>query len=363
MVIGVDAGALSVSDERLKVGVYRVIRNLFQELSTLDSINRYRLYSFDPIDPDTLRLFSDAFENIVLTPQKAWFTLRLPLSLFVHPVDIFLGVSQAVPLFAGKSISFVYDLGFLHFPDKYPGSYKKLRLQTERAVHRSKHIITISEASKADIVEEYHCSADKVTVCYPGVDPRFSLHGQSFTCTHPYFLHVGSLKPGKNIPNLIRSYAAFRKNVSQDYMLLLVGGDYWFDDDIMKTIKTEEMDEYVRILGHVPDSLLPEYYRGATAFVTTSLWEGFCLPVMEAMRSGCPVIAPKIASFPEIVAEEQLLFSKNDPVSVCAMMKKVIEGEELRKVAIAKGVAKSERYDWKQFAQNVLSVIESVGNG
>lgn len=360
MVIGVDAGALSISDERLKVGVYRVILNLLRELSKLDTENEYRLYSFRPIDQSILSQFSDSFYPMVLAPKKAWFRLRLPLSLFVHPVDVFLGVSQAVPVGLQKNIGFIYDVGFLHYPEAYPQSAKRLRNQTNYVVHHSKKIITISESSRKDICENFGISPDTIVVIYPGVDERFTKEGKKFVGKLPYFLHVGSLKPGKNIPTLIKAFAEFLQTTKKEYLLLIIGGDYWFDEEIQTTIDTYKLEKSVRLLGFVHDNVIAEYYRGASAFITTSLSEGFCLPILEAMACGVPAMGPNTGVFPEVIGDESLLFPPTDLSAIAKAMDAITSDTSVRDMAIAKGLAKSERYRWDTFASEVLHVIKDT---
>jgi glycosyltransferase involved in cell wall biosynthesis len=360
MVIGIDAGAIATNDTRLRVGVYRVIVNLLRELKVLDTENEYRLYSFDPISPDVLESFPKLSRPMLLKPKKAWFQLRLPLSLFLHPIDCFLGVSQAVPLGLQKNIGFIYDLGFLQQPELYPNSWKRLKNQTKAITQRSSHIITISEAVKKEIMDIYKIQADKITVAYPGVDERFTSSGPTFQGKNPYFLHVGSLKPGKNISTLIEAFAKFLDHTKRDFTLVIIGGDFWLDESIQKTIETCNVTERVRLLGFVPDEILPQYYRGAIAHVTTSLSEGFCLPVLEAMACGCPVVTSNVGGLPEVAPEERLILSPMDSSAFAKAMELLVSDESLRSATIAKGLAKKERYSWKNFAEVVLSTAQNV---
>src|SRR3972149_3375119 len=137
MKIGVDGGALSITDDRLKVGVYRVVYNLLRELGKINTENTYYIYSFIPIEREVMKQFGPRMINKVLRPQKGWFSLRLPLELSLNPVDLFLGTSQAVPSSTSHNIGFIYDLGFLYYPDAYPGSYEKLKKQTRELVRKS----------------------------------------------------------------------------------------------------------------------------------------------------------------------------------------------------------------------------------
>lgn len=357
MVIGVDAGAIAVTDDRLKVGVYRVVYNLLQQLFKLDQKHSYRLYSFNPIPETILDTLSPNMTNLVLRPVSGWFSWRLPFSLMIHPVDLFLGVSQAIPLGASRSLGFIYDLGFLHYPEVYPGSAAKLKSQTEAVAKNATVIITISEASKKDIIDFYHVPAEKIVVALPGVEERFTTGGVKFNSQIPYILHVGSLKPGKNIPMLIQGFSQFIRSTHSPHLLVLIGGDYWLDQDILTTITACGLDERVRLLGHVPDDILPQYYRGASAFASLSLSEGFCLPVLEAMACGIPVVTSNTGSFPEVVPDTSLLSAPNDLARFTQNMYTVLQNKEFRDTVVAKGIAKSQLYNWHKFAELIYNIM------
>ena len=151
MIIGVDCGALSISDGRLKVGVWRVTYNLLRELAKLDKKNEYRLYTFAPIGEQ----FGKNFKNVVVRPRVGWSRISLPIELRLHPIDVFLGLSQMLPVCNAKKIGFIHDLGFLHYPEAYPGSLEKLKNQTAQLIARADRIVTMSETSKKDIEKQY----------------------------------------------------------------------------------------------------------------------------------------------------------------------------------------------------------------
>jgi glycosyltransferase involved in cell wall biosynthesis len=359
MVIGIDAGALSVEDQRLTVGVFRVVHNLLKELSYIDTENDYRLYSFRPIPEWILSQYSATMHNVVLKPAFGWFHWRLPTSLLQHPVDLFLGVSQALPRGVRHQIAFIYDLGFLEYPHLYPGSQRSLAQKTHHAVNAAEKIITISEFSKQQIEKTYHCDPQKIFVSYPGVDERFTQKGPVYRGKRPYCLHVGSLKPGKNIPALITGFSQFLRSSGEDMDLLLIGGDRWMDPGILPMITATKLEDRVKLLGFVPDEIMPEYYRGATCFVTLSLSEGFCLPIAEAMACGVPVVASNKGSLPEVSSEPQLLSDPDDLALFSSNLMHVIRDQEFRNTVIAKGIGKSSGFNWKTFAEGVYAVIAS----
>jgi glycosyltransferase involved in cell wall biosynthesis len=359
MVIGIDAGALCVDDKRLQVGVYQVIYNLLLELSTLDTTNEYRLYSFQPIDRAVLDTFSPSMTNVVLTPAKGWFELRLPLSLLVHPTDLFLGLSQSIPRFAGKSVVLVHDLGFLHHPEAYPQSAPSLKRRTAQAIHRSNRILAVSHATAKDVQSHFHINENRLNIVSPGIHSRFNTHGDVFNAKRPYLLHVGSLKPSKNIPKLIQAFSLFRRMTGLDMDLLLIGGDFWLDKDILPMVTTCGLEERVKLLGHVPDELLPQYYRGASCFVSLSLSEGFCIPIAEAMACGIPVVVSNVGSLPELVAEPSLLSDPHDIETFAHNVEKVLSQGDFRSAVVAKGVGKALSYTWAGFAKGIFDVIQS----
>lgn len=350
MTIGVDAGMLSAGDERLQVGVWRVAYNLLKELGKLDDNNSYRLYSFAPIPKNILQEFGPQMENRVLRPKKGWFTLRVPIELQVSPVDVFLGLAQALPAGPARKIGFVYDIGFMHYPESYPGSADRLERQTKELVTRADHIVTISHASKNDMVKYFKVDPAKITVGYLGVDERFTPKNKH-TARPPYFLFVGSLKKGKNIPMLIEAFSQFLKKSKKTYDLLVIGSDYWLDPEIKQTIFEEKLSERVHLLGFVPDKKMPQYYKNAVAFVSPSLVEGFCLPAAEAMACGTQVIVSDIPAMKEVVGKGGIFVDPHDADELADAMGIVAD-----RVNNA-GTIQAKKYTWERFAEIVYHAI------
>ena len=346
MVIGVDAGALSITDDRLKVGVYRVTKQALGSLARLDRENHYRLYTFLPVEEGIVRAFEGRAEEVVL-PMRGWQRVWLPIELHKHPVDVFLGMSQALPFSkTSYNIGFVYDLGFLYHPEAYGGSAITLKKQTDDLARRADHIITISSATKADLIREYGLSTKKITVAYPGVDTAFSPAGEKYVGPKPYFLFVGSLNKAKDIPTLLENFA----NVS-GYDLYLVGGDYWPDPEIDTTVKALHLEDRVKRFGFIPDEQLPEYYRGATAFVTTALQEGFCLPAAESMACGTPVVALRRGALGEIVGEGGIVTTNLEEA-----MRKMTDKNTRAKYS-KRAIMRAKKFRWEKFAQQIRSCI------
>lgn len=374
MKIGIDGGALSISDDRLKVGVYRVAYNLVKELPRLEARNDYRVYSFgrggESRSPSLrLGVSGRGVHNLIrknmsfvqlVRPgfQKIW----QPLELIKHPVDVYLGISQSLPttLYDVKKIGFIYDVGFLEHPEFYRESYYALSLQTSAVIKRSDHIITISQSSAQSVRDRYHVPAEKLTVAYLGVEKQFHPTGRKHRGEYPYFLFAGSLKPGKNVPMMLRAFADFLAKSDTVYDFVLAGSDYWLDPGISATINSLRLADRVHIIGFVDDDALAGYYRGAAAFVSVSLIEGFGLPVVEAMASGAPVIGSTAGSFPEVVGSAGILVNPEDEKALVVAMCDIATKPQLGKRLSQEGLNRAKQFSWVTFARTVLGVARSL---
>lgn len=361
LTIAVDAGGIGVTDERLKAGVYTVALNLLRELSQFDQRNRYILFSFSPIEQTVMEELGDRFTNRVL-PRLGWFSLWLPLALRFTKHDIFLALNQAMPKQAGTTIGFIYDVVFEKYPEGYQSSYKKLQQHSRQVATHAQSLLTISHASQEEVIEMYGVPHSKIRVCYPGVAASFNVEGAKFVHTKPFFLYVGALKKTKNIPFLLRAFAQFLENTHELFDLVLVGSDYWMDFEITQTIKEKNLKDRVIIKGYVSSDELASFYRGATAFVSPSLFEGFGLPVVEAMACGCPVIATKIPAVEEIVGDAALLVAPTKERELVDALLVISQDKKLRSDLSKKALLQAQKFSWRTFAKTVFVEIEKLSS-
>lgn len=364
MKIGIDGGALSISDDRLKVGVYRVASHVVNDLPALRVKDSYRVYGFGRGD----RMMNGANrKNVqyVSLPRPGYQKIWQPIDIIQNPIQVYLGISQSIPLLPSilcdvRKIGFIYDVGFLTHPGLYPDSFGALTAQTAAVISRADHILTISHASKAAITSAYGLADNRVSVSYLGVEPIFSEKCPAQKASRPYFLYVGALKRGKNIPMMLRAFAAFLAQSKKPYDFVLIGSDYWMDPDIAGTIEELGIAKRVRLLGFLSDKHLAAYYRGATALVTVSLVEGFGLPATEAMSAGCPVIASDVGSYPEVVGTSGLLVSPTDSTGIASAMIRMASDASFRTTCITRGHKQAKRYSWAAFIKGVARTIEQV---
>lgn len=364
MRIGIDGGPLSITDVRLKVGVYRVAYEFVKEMQSLNTKNTYRIYSFGR-GGDVRQELSAPNTQFVALPQSGFQKIWQPVELVRHPVDLYLGLGQTLPsvpriLCDVIRIGFIYDVGFLQYPEYYPGTANALKSNTVALVKHADHIVTISEASRTAILNAYHVDPGTVTVAHLGVSSGFTPKGSRYTHKHPYFLSVGSLKPGKNIPFMLRSFADFLKKTSQTYDYIIAGSDYWMDPEITETIEKLSLTHRVSIIGFVPDEELAAYYRGAVGLLSVSHIEGFGLPVAEAMSCGCPVIVSTGVSFDEVVSNCGMVVDPKDRKGLTDAMNQLATDSAYRLPLVKNGPKQAAKFTWRTFARTILTTCAAV---
>lgn len=366
MRIGIDAGCLGIVDERLKVGVYTVVSNMLIELSKLDTKNDYYLYSFNPIDFSLMKKLGNNMHNIVVRPVTGWLKLGLPLRLLFDKVDIFIAANQAVPLrlpsLHYKVLGIFYDIAFEKYPElySYATSVEKHKINSKNLAHTAEKLVVISRSTKNDIQRVYGINAQKMTVAYPGVEVIENT--SAFFNEKPYFLFVGTFKKSKNIPFLLKGFVEFLKRRNSNYDLLLVGGDKWMDFEIKKVmnILPKKYTDHIKILGFVDSHKLAALYRGAYAFVSPSLYEGFGLPFLEAQSIGIPVIGSYNGSLQEVIGNSGILVNPNNIKSLVNALASLASNKNLYKKLVQRGRSNVKKYTWKSFAKKIQFTLESL---
>ncbi|KKP59142.1 MAG: Glycosyl transferase group 1 [Candidatus Gottesmanbacteria bacterium GW2011_GWA1_34_13] len=355
LTIGIDCGSLTPADEREKTGVATVVSNLLTSLSEIDQRNRYFLYGFGEIPSKIIQEFGNRAKKIIL-PKFGFEKIWLPLALKLTKPQIFIASSQVIISPEIPTLGFVYDVAFLKFPKLYK-NFQKLKINTKKLVYSAKHIITISEASKQDIIEAYHLNDDFVTVAYPGIEKIFTMVGTKYVDTIPYFLYVGALKKTKNVPQIITGFAQFLQNATKPYRLVLVGSDRDLDPEIASTIKKLNLNKKVIIKGYVARHNLPKYYRGAVALVTPALYEGLGLPIIEAMACGTVVIAASNSSMPEIIQKAGILVNAQEATSIANALSEIAQNDSLRNKLSKASTKQSQKFNQVKFTRTVLKSI------
>jgi glycosyltransferase involved in cell wall biosynthesis len=363
--VGINAHLLSGKAGYRRAGIHQYIAQILRHLPWEEGEPTYVVFTQQkylladmlgitavssrlPTESRLLRIF---WEQIVW-PWQAW---RRGLKL-LH------SMAFVAPLWAPcPTVITVYDLSFLHFPERFPYLQRLyLSSQTSRSCRRAKRIITISKSSRQDVHCFFGVPLSQIDVVIPGVDSAYrplpNKEVAAFRAKQGierFVLHVGTLQPRKNIPVLIEAFAQLP---DPELKLVLVGGKGWLYDNIFRQVQSLGLAERVIFSGYVPDEALPLWYNAAELFVFPSVYEGFGMPVVEAMACGTPVIAANSSSIPEVVGEVGLLFDPNDVKTLVKQMTAVLSNSDLHDKLRQKGLQHAQTFSWERAGRETAVV-------
>jgi glycosyltransferase involved in cell wall biosynthesis len=266
----------------------------------------------------------------------------------------------------------IYDLTGLLLPEYHTANNRELQLRKYRfAQEEADAVIAISEATKRDIVTHLKIPAHRVHVVYGGVSSDLrpitdlEILTQSLAplglASDGYILHVGTIEPRKNLVRLVEAYDQVRKMMPPPIpKLALVGATGWHFEEVFERIDALGLEEHVVFAGQVPTDMLPFLYSGAALFVYPSLYEGFGLPVLEAMACGVPVITSNVSSLPEIVGEAEVLIDPIDTQALATTLVSLLGDAERRQILSAAGLARAALFSWERTARDTVAVYEGA---
>ena len=261
------------------------------------------------------------------------------------------------------------DLSYLTYPQLFrKKDLHQLIHWTHYSVKNAASIFTISEFSKHAIIEAYHIPPDRVIVTYPGFSMDAPILNQEihkkYKCSSSYILSVGTIQPRKNYTLLIEAFAKYcKKTQNTKTDLVIVGKKGWLYDQILTSPKKFGIEDRVKFLSFVPDSDLPSLYKNALCFCLPSLYEGFGLPVLEAMAAGCPVVVSNSSSLPEIAGKAGIYVDPQDVDSVVKGIDTAVKEKDTAegKKRIHMGLDQVHKFTWEKAARKTLEVLKEVG--
>lgn len=370
MKIGIDANEANVMH---RVGIseyaYQILINLYKFREKGLITHTFIIYLKSQPN-DALPKSTTWWQYKVVKPEKLWTQIGMPINLFLTPKkpDVFLSLTHYSPRVSPvPTVVSVMDLSYLHFPETFRKSdLYQLTNWTKYSVKKAKKVITISQSSKDDIIKYYKVQDYKVDVVHLGLKP-LSMESPSkdlseFGVTKKFVLYVGTLQPRKNIVRLIEAFSLLPEEIRQNYQLIIIGKKGWLYEEILQAPEKFKVADRVLFLDYVKDEDLPGFYKKAEAFVLPSLYEGFGLPVLEAMRYGCPVITSNVSSLPEAGGDAAIYFDPTNTKDIQAKMQSVLTNPILREEMIKKGNVHYKKFTWDKAAKGVLKSIEEVVN-
>jgi len=350
----------------LRVGSAEFAFRLIKEFA---KNNDHNFFIYTPVEPSKdLPRETNSFKYIVFKSKKLWTMLGLSKKIYKdkNNLDVFFSPTHYLPLFSVvPSVVSIFDLSYL----KYPELFKKkdlyqLKIWGRYSIKRAKAVITISESSKNAIIEEYKLASDKVHVVYPGIKELINNREINMTDLQKkygikknFILFVGTIQPRKNIARMVEAISQI-----PELELIVVGKKGWQYEGILDSPRKFGVENRVKFLEFVPDEELSELYKNAICFVLPSLYEGFGLPILEAMKYGCPVVTSNTSSLPEAGGDAALYFDPEDSSDIAEKIKKLLSDDKLREDMIEKGYKQAKKFSWEKAAKETLHVLKEVAN-
>ncbi len=380
MTIGIDISL--VPGSRAGVGTYSY--NLVKYLAKLDSPYEYILFPF------FYYIYHPEFKNATISLEKSeqfsykyknlpknwidylWNDSCISKTKLLGDLDILHSTTFCTPLdFKGKLVSTIHDVSFYTHPQYHQkANIDHCMKGTVDAVRHADKIIAISEHTKTDLIKHFHCPEEKIVVTPLGYDREFYFPVsdevavgdvlRKYGLTTPYIFALGTVEPRKNIDGLISAYDALPRDLKQRYQLIVGGGKGWLDDKIFQLLKERDLESRVKFIGYVEEEDLKYLYSGATCFVFPSHYEGFGLPLLQAMACGCPAVAAGNSSLFEVAGDAVLLVDSTDITTITAAIKRLLTDPKLAASLREKALLQANKFSWEDCAQKTLALYQSL---
>ncbi|MDQ6674340.1 MAG: glycosyltransferase family 4 protein [Chloroflexota bacterium] len=364
MLIGVDASRIT---RPTRTGVENYSLHVLRHLLSDDQRNAYRLYLSQPLVDGLVPLGPRTSTRLIQLP-RLWTHLGLSSEMLVSPPDVLFVPSHVLPLVtSSRSVVVVYDVGHRFFPRAHRlTEWLYVEWAIRRHVRIATRLVTISEASKRDLVRVYGADPARIAVAYPAVEERFMPASGAevarvrarYGLGERYVLHLGTVKPRKNLPRLVRAFAS--ANLPADTQLVLGGTTTFGGRLVDEAIDQAGIATRVRRLAYVPDADLAGLYGGAACAAIVSLYEGFGMPALEALACAAPLVASNRGSLPEIVGDAALVVDPLAIESIAAGLERAVGDTVVRSMLQARGPLRAAAFDWASAAIIIRQVLEQA---
>lgn len=357
-----------------RLGSSQVAFELLKNLEKIDRKNTYTILLPNAPLKDLPKV-RDGWSYKILKPRRLWTRIALPWALYTakQKPDLIFSPTHYIPRFSPvKRVVTIFDLSFLHFPKLFrKKDLWQLTNWSKFSIENAKHVITISNFSKKDILSHYPVKKDDVTALYPGyneavfklIKDRLAIENykKKYKIIGDYVIFIGTVQPRKNLLRLIESFKKI------DNLKLVIVGKIkgqgrsgWMFDEILKLPKKLDIEEKVIFTDFVPDKDLSYLVNGAQALVLPSLWEGFGIPAVDAMACGVPVVVSNVSSLPEVVGKAGLLVDPKSVDQIEQAIRTISTDKKLRLKMSKLAIKQAQKYSWKKMAKGVLKVFEQL---
>lgn len=380
MHIAINAQLLSFDSNYANAGVSRYIRTLITGLSKYDPGNKHTYYVQDN---RAMGLLGEGSNDDIICSEKhlsaikriIWEQTVLPYQVKKTAPDVFHSTVNVLPAFLGKisQVVTIHDLAFMRFPKTLTKQrYYYQKFFSSLSAHQASQIITVSESTKQDIITFFKVKAEKIHVVYPAIDPFFKKlssseeieHLQSFKeeehITYPFLLFMGTLEPRKNLITLISAYDQLRRENLIPQHLVIAGSKGWLYESIFTEVRNRGLAEYIHFPGFVPTEKQIFWYNAADVFVYPSLYEGFGLPVAEALACGVPTITSNVSSLPEIAGDAAVTVDPHDIDSLAQAMLRCVGDSKLRNTLQEAALERARLFSLQHMIEGCVEVYNKA---
>ncbi len=371
--VALNAQLLSFQAGYRNAGISRYIYQLLYHLPLADRAIRYTVYTHERggelpgLRRVVTRLNTQRPAVRIFWEQAVW-----PFLLYREPsrVHVVHGMAYALPvILPAPGIMTIYDLSFLRLPEMFRAWNRVyLTLMTRISAKRAAHVCVISESTRRDVMQWLHLPREKITVVYPGLDERFErppeeaivAFRQQRRLPERFVLYMGTLEPRKNLVRLLEAYARLVRQDPSVPPLVLAGGRGWGVEEIFEAVERLALKERVRFPGYVPAAEQPYWYAAAEIFVYPSRYEGFGLPVLEAMACGTPVLTSNTSSLPEVVGNAGVMVNPNDVAALADALADLLASPQRREYLAQAARRRARRFSWHSAARQQVAVYRQV---
>lgn len=376
MTIGIDASRANKSE---KTGTEWYSYHLVQELKKItDPKDQFVLYSREKLR-DEIGDLPPNWKSRVLNwaPKKLWTQIRLSWEMWQRPPEMIFIPAHTIPLIhPDKVVTTCHDVAFLRLPEAYDWlALKYHKFAIKFAIRHAAKIISVSEFTKNELVEFFKISPGRIAVVPNGYDSeRYKIIEdkeamakvlEKYKITEPYILYAGRMELKKNTPGLVEAFGLLKKSSKfqvPSYKLVLVGQPGFGYEKVIKAIADNDLQNDVIMPGWVAREDLPHLMNGAAVFVFPSLYEGFGIPILEAMACGTPVVASGIPALREVAGEAAYLVDPYSPENMAEGINRVLTDEHLREDLKIRGLERARQFSWERCAKETWEVLRLTSN-
>ncbi len=372
--VGLNAHLLSLTETYRGAGINGYIYHLLRELPAAAEHLQFVVYLHDrrfvPAPGSTLAVRRSRWATTNPWARIVWEQSGLAWASRRERLNLLHGLAYVTPLAAScPTVVTVHDISFVRFPRAFRAANRYyLSTFTRLSVQRAARVIAVSAHTRDDLIRTWAILPEKITVVPNGLDVAFHPVDAAAVADfrrrrglpERFILSVGTLEPRKNLARLVQAYAAATAGERREIKLVLVGGKGWGYQEIFAQVERLGLTRDILFPGFVPADELPWWYRAADVFAYPSLYEGFGLPVLEAMASGIPVMTSTVSSLPEVAGDAALLVDPCDVEAMAQAIARLLHDKSLREELVARGLRRAAGYSWARTAIETIAVYQDV---